>query len=830
MLSNPIQKCLTHRRARMLLLLLAIASGTLHAQLTTNLAPHISLAGVSESVRADSLCISMPSGTDLGFAELSISDADVGAGLMHARVELELGIASAATVQIPGLADFPGVEIIREDPDRIRFNAPLASVNAAFAALQYQAAGDGDTLDLIADDLQLPALSAELRLIVAAGPGSAFSIVRCRPPPDLLPSADTGASNTDDITGATSLSFAVTGLLPGDTVQLLNDGELVSQAVATGNSLVMVDPVPALDLTGLYAVSVNGDSGSASWSVAVVSVASYTVGGLVSGLAGDGLVLQNNAVDDLGIISNGSFTFSTPLTDGSPYAISVLTQPAAPDQTCVVSNGSGSLAGADVSNVLVECTTDGFTIGGTVSGLSGSGLLLQNNAGDDLSITADGSFVFPVALMDGSTYEVSVLQQPADLSQTCIVGNGSGTVQGTDVTDVAIQCVTNNFSIGGTVSGLLGSGLVLQNNLGDDLPVSANGSFVFVNTLPDGSSYSVTVMDQPADPRQTCSVRQGEGTLAGSDIGEVSIVCVTNYSVGGMVLGLVGSGLVLQNNDDDDVAIASDGSFTFPMDLPDGSAYNVSVLSQPASPQQTCSVASGEGVLAGADVTTVMVECVLHYRVGGTVSGLVGSGLVLQNSGSDDLPIHADGPFQFPNALPDGSAYAVTVLTQATLPAQTCTVKSGEGMLDAADIVDVAVLCSTGAFSLSVIGGSDQTADTSTPFADVLSAQLLDANSSPVPASSVQFAAPDVGPGATLADGVQPDGVVLSVLTDALGVAHVVALANPEAGCYEVIATAPGSTDLAVFKLINSEPQLFIFSDGFETAPLHAWQRGACAP
>ncbi len=83
----------------------------------------------------------------------------------------------------------------------------------------------------------------------------------------------------------------------------------------------------------------------------------YTVGGSVSGLAGSGLVLQNNAGDDLPITADGSFTFTTPLVDGEPYAVTVLTQPAGLSQTCDVTNGNGTLVGADVTNVSVTCVS-----------------------------------------------------------------------------------------------------------------------------------------------------------------------------------------------------------------------------------------------------------------------------------------------------------------------------------------------------------------------------------------------------------------------------------------------------------------------------------------
>src|SRR5690606_29621398 len=108
-----------------------LLSTTAEAQFTTNFAPRISMSGVSASMRADTLCVTMSEGGNLAFSNVSVADADVGAGIMHARVELEPGLTSNADVIIPGLAGLPGITIIREEPDRIRFDAPLSSVNAA---------------------------------------------------------------------------------------------------------------------------------------------------------------------------------------------------------------------------------------------------------------------------------------------------------------------------------------------------------------------------------------------------------------------------------------------------------------------------------------------------------------------------------------------------------------------------------------------------------------------------------------------------------------------------------------------------------------------------
>ena len=83
----------------------------------------------------------------------------------------------------------------------------------------------------------------------------------------------------------------------------------------------------------------------------------YTIGGMVSGLSGTGLVLEDNGGNNLTISGNGSFTFTTPVPDDGSYNVTVLTQPSSPTQTCAVTNGSGT-ANANVTSVQVACTTN----------------------------------------------------------------------------------------------------------------------------------------------------------------------------------------------------------------------------------------------------------------------------------------------------------------------------------------------------------------------------------------------------------------------------------------------------------------------------------------
>ena len=186
-----------------------------------------------------------------------------------------------------------------------------------------------------------------------------------------------------------------------------------------------------------------------------------------------------------------------------------------------MAGGSGTVSGANVTSVAVTCTTiPTYSVGGSVTGLSGT-VVLRNNGGDDLSVAASGSFSFATRLPDGAAYAVSVKTNPA--GQTCSVAGGSGTVSGANVTGVAVTCTAiPTYSVGGSVAGLSGT-VLLQDNGGDDLSVSTNGPFTFATRLADGSVYGVTVTSNPTG--QTCSVSNGSGTVTGANVTSVTVTC-----------------------------------------------------------------------------------------------------------------------------------------------------------------------------------------------------------------------------------------------------------------------------------------------------------------
>jgi uncharacterized repeat protein (TIGR03803 family) len=282
----------------------------------------------------------------------------------------------------------------------------------------------------------------------------------------------------------------------------------------------ILHPLPA-GLIVLHALLLSAcDSGSSTTPVPPAP-STYSVGGSVSGLAsGASVVLQNNGGNSTTVSTNGSFRFATPLAGYTPYAVTVQTQPTG--QVCTLSSASGTLSDADVANVQVVCTTDTYTISGSVSGLtSGLHVALQNNAGDAITVSANGSFSFPTPIPYNTNYAVTVLTQPTGL--TCTVSAGSGTVALSNVTGVQVACAISMYTVSGSVSGLSnGARVTLEFNGTESTAVVANGPFGFLTAIPYNGSYLVSVSIQP--PALSCIVSGGSGPHITANV-SVSVTC-----------------------------------------------------------------------------------------------------------------------------------------------------------------------------------------------------------------------------------------------------------------------------------------------------------------
>lgn len=330
----------------------------------------------------------------------------------------------------------------------------------------------------------------------------------------------------------------------------------------------------------------------------------------VTGLS-DGTVSFSNGLDILDFSTDGTQTIST-LDDGSAFNVDITAQPINPYQLCSFTNAdSGNLNGSDVT-IAVECVINEYDVNIELTGLAPGNSISFSNSTDILFMTENGTQTIST-LEDGSAFDVNITSsQPVSPNQTCsFTSSDSGNLAGSDVL-VTVECITDQYSIGGTLSGLdSGNNLVIQNNFVDDLQLSNDGEFIFNSSIDDLSQYSVSVLTNPTTPNQTCNVFQGSGTVNGDDVNNINITCSINtYFLGGQVTGLIGNNeMLLENNGTDFKLITSDGPYIFNNPLSDESNYDVNIYLQPSSPIQPCQVLNGTSSISGSDVVNIDVIC-----------------------------------------------------------------------------------------------------------------------------------------------------------------------------------------------------------------------------
>jgi hypothetical protein len=397
------------------------------------------------------------------------------------------------------------------------------------------------------------------------------------------------------------------------------------------------------------------------------------------------------------------------------YSVTVTQKPLGPSQTCAVSGGAGQITG-NVTNVLVTCTTDTFSVGGTVTGmLAGASISLQLNSLPSLPVQMNGAFALQ-HVPSGTAYTVSVAGPPP--GQTCIVTGGSGTVTSMAVTSVTVNCDSAKVSLGGSVSGLVGGALVLTDANAGTVTVSGNGSFAFPTPTAAGTMYSVSIT-QPTNPTQTCIATNAMGVIGPNASSAVTVTCTVNtYLVGGLISGLAPGatiGLTLTyvplppvgvqvTTSKQIIGAPAGGQNAFGFaGVPSGSTFTLVVSAQPAAPSQTCTVTSGATGMVTSSAVGVLVSCATNaFPVGGTISGLAGTGLGLSLTVSGPIasqpgPVTVGAPsttFSFPN-IPSGDSFLLSVTSQPINPAQNCVVQAGTGTVGSAAFGTLAVQCTT---------------------------------------------------------------------------------------------------------------------------------------
>lgn len=160
-----------------------------------------------------------------------------------------------------------------------------------------------------------------------------------------------------------------------------------------------------------------------------------------------GLVLINNGNGEKLTIETGAtyFAFTKLLGTDESFDVQVANQPTG--AKCTLTNNTGKANAYNVY-VTVQCVANPYVLGGSVKGLSGTGLVLTNGA-DTVAVLppatagAEVSFKFPTQVSNGSPYGGTVLTQPA--GQTCAfsAATNPGTMPDANQLGLVVNCTNN---------------------------------------------------------------------------------------------------------------------------------------------------------------------------------------------------------------------------------------------------------------------------------------------------------------------------------------------------------------------------------------------------
>lgn len=185
----------------------------------------------------------------------------------------------------------------------------------------------------------------------------------------------------------------------------------------------------------------------------------------------------------------------------------------------------------------------------------------------------------------------------------------------------------DEFTVAGTVTGLVYPGLVLS-NAGSDISVAPPAkagepvTFAFPNKIAYGDTYLVTIKTEPA--HQNCEVSQFAPRSDQDTAGRLSSInarfdCfIETHTIGGTVTGLTkdNTGLVLANGSTTGTTVIVPGTtnttgaaFPYAMTLPVeyNQTYGVTIVTQPKG--AVCTVQNPTGIMGDVNITNINITC-----------------------------------------------------------------------------------------------------------------------------------------------------------------------------------------------------------------------------
>jgi hypothetical protein len=347
----------------------------------------------------------------------------------------------------------------------------------------------------------------------------------------------------------------------------------------------------------------------------------YSIGGTVSGLSGT-VILQGNGSDELSLSSNGPFAFGTQLATGAAYDVTVKTNPSG--QACTTSNAVGTVASSNITDITITCAPPSTTksaaddfnrpdggLGVDWEPMSDGGLSIAAHDAQGTTAAIAGDIRVGESYGSDQSSQIEVTSSPLAVGDW--VGPAVRSQNGGQSAYVGLYW--NDQDTGAYVLQLyvrqsgnwvqLGSTYTLPDALpaGTQLTLSATGSSI---SFQENGVERIAVADSSLTGGAPGIMTYGAATADNWAATEATTSASTTYGVGGTVSGLSGT-MVLQNNGRDDLSVSSDGAFAFGTRLAPGTAYNVTVKSDPSG--QTCTASGAAGTIASADMTSVTVTC-----------------------------------------------------------------------------------------------------------------------------------------------------------------------------------------------------------------------------